>query len=91
MKPPKTKEALLCQYKKAHTSLAEKMKKAGEAVFPKTLKFRVAQGKIRDVNMSDMLWLLDDQIHHRGQPSVCLRLEGARGPSICGPSADGPW
>ncbi len=67
------------------------MKKAGEAVFAKTLKFRVAQGTIGDVNMSDMLWLLDDQIHHRCRLRVYLRLVGARMPSICGPSADKPW
>ena len=39
----------------------------------------------------DILWLeLHDQIHHRGQFSVYLRLVGARVPSIYGPTADEP-
>src|SRR5215216_4828776 len=39
----------------------------------------------------DVLWLeLHDQIHHRGQFSVYLRLVGARVPSIYGPTADEP-
>lgn len=39
----------------------------------------------------DVLWLeLHDQIHHRGQMSVYLRLAGARVPSIYGPTADEP-
>lgn len=42
--------------------------------------------------MTDFLWfLLHDQIHHRGQLSVYLRMTGAKVPSIYGPSADEPW
>lgn len=37
---------------------------------------------------SMMLW---DQIHHRGQLSVYLRMAGGSVPSIYGPSADEPW
>jgi len=33
-------------------------------------------------------WVLNHQIHHRGQLSVYLRLVGAAVPSIYGPSAD---
>jgi uncharacterized damage-inducible protein DinB len=40
----------------------------------------------------DVLWyLLNDQIHHRGQFSVYLRMAGAKVPSIYGPSKDEPW
>jgi uncharacterized damage-inducible protein DinB len=34
---------------------------------------------------------LMDQIHHRGQFSVYLRLAGARVPSVYGPTADETW
>ena len=34
---------------------------------------------------------LHDQIHHRGQLSVHLRMAGGRVPSIYGPSKDEPW
>ncbi len=91
-KPPKTKEALLRQYKKTHAALVKKVKKAGEALFTKTIRFYVAKNTIGDINVGDMLWfLLHDQIHHRGQLSVYLRLVGAKVPSIYGPSADEPW
>ena len=35
--------------------------------------------------------MLSDQIHHRGQLSVYLRMAGGKVPSIYGPSADEPW
>jgi uncharacterized damage-inducible protein DinB len=34
---------------------------------------------------------LHDQIHHRGQLTVHLRMAGGRVPSIYGPSKDEPW
>jgi hypothetical protein len=36
-------------------------------------------------------FLLCDEIHHRGQFSVYLRMADAKVPSIYGPSADEPW
>jgi len=35
--------------------------------------------------------MLLDQIHHRGQLSIYMRIAGAKVPSIYGPSADEPW
>lgn len=91
-KPPKTKEALIREYERIHRNRVKKVTKAGEELFSRTMKFFVAKGKMGDVNMSEMLWgLLHDQIHHRGQLSVYLRLVGAKVPSIYGPSADEPW
>ncbi len=50
---------------------------------PKTL------GPITRMNW---LWfLLHDQIHHRGQFSIYLRMAGGKLPSIYGPTADEPW
>ena len=37
-----------------------------------------------------MMMMLFDQIHHRGQMSVYIRLAGGKVPSIYGPSADDP-
>lgn len=43
------------------------------------------------ISVLEVLWAeLFDQIHHRGQFSVYLRLAGARVPSIYGPTADEP-
>ena len=45
-----------------------------------------------DVPKMQFLWmLLSDQIHHRGQLSVYLRMADAKVPSIYGPSLDEPW
>ena len=35
--------------------------------------------------------MIHDQIHHRGQLSIYVRLAGAKLPSIHGPTADEPW
>ena len=37
------------------------------------------------------VFMLDDQIHHRGQLSVYVRMAGGLVPAIYGPSADEPW
>jgi uncharacterized damage-inducible protein DinB len=40
----------------------------------------------------DMIWmLLLDQVHHRGQFSIYLRMADGTVPSIYGPTADEPW
>jgi uncharacterized damage-inducible protein DinB len=45
-----------------------------------------------DVPKMQALWMfLCDQIHHRGQFSVYLRMADGKVPSIYGPSADEPW
>ena len=38
-----------------------------------------------------LMFMLLDQIHHRGQLSVYVRMAGGKVPSIYGPSADEPW
>ena len=43
------------------------------------------------MKMADAFWMpVKDQIHHRGQLSVYIRLAGGKVPSIYGPSADEP-
>ena len=43
------------------------------------------------MKLSDACWIpVHDQIHHRGQLSVYIRLAGGKVPSIYGPSADDP-
>lgn len=49
-------------------------------------------GKREKITKLDLLWtLLNDQIHHRGQLTVYLRMAGGRVPSVYGPTADEPW
>jgi uncharacterized damage-inducible protein DinB len=57
-----------------------------------TVQFLTGPKRVGDVPKIDLLWFfLCDQIHHRGQLSVYLRMAGGRVPSIYGPSADEPW
>ncbi len=57
-----------------------------------TVKFLVAPKKMGDIPTMDFLWfILFDQIHHRGQFSIYLRMADAKVPSIYGPTADEPW
>ncbi len=57
-----------------------------------TLKFFVAPKTVGDMEKNQFLWmLLHDQIHHRGQFSIYLRMAGGKVPSIYGPTADEPW
>jgi hypothetical protein len=57
-----------------------------------TVRFFTGPKQMGDIPKKDFLWfLLHDQIHHRGQFSVYLRMAGGKVPSIYGPSADEPW
>ncbi len=54
--------------------------------------FLTAPKTIGEITRMAMLWfLLHDEIHHRGQFSVYLRMAGGQVPSIYGPSGDEPW
>jgi uncharacterized damage-inducible protein DinB len=57
-----------------------------------TVVFMVGPRQKGDVPLADFVeFMLGDQIHHRGQLSVYLRMAGGKVPSIYGPSADEPW
>ena len=57
-----------------------------------TVQFPVAPKTIGDVPLGAFLGLMiSDQIHHRGQFSIYLRMAGGKLPSIYGPTHDEPW
>ncbi len=57
-----------------------------------TVKFFTGPKQTADYPAMDFLWfMLFDQIHHRGQLSVYVRMTGGKVPAIYGPSADEPW
>jgi uncharacterized damage-inducible protein DinB len=63
-----------------------------DAQLTDTVKFFTGPKTLGDIPKIDFLWfLLCDQIHHRGQLSVYLRIAGGKVPSIYGPSGDEPW
>jgi hypothetical protein len=56
------------------------------------IKFFAGPKTLTDVPRIDFVWfLLSDQIHHRGQLSIYLRMADGKVPSIYGPSGDEPW
>ncbi|NIP58360.1 MAG: hypothetical protein GWM92_04890 [Gemmatimonadetes bacterium] len=56
------------------------------------MRFFTGPGTTGEIPRIDWLWfLLNDQIHHRGQFSIYLRMADGQVPSIYGPSADEPW
>ena len=63
-----------------------------DTLYNGTVKFFVAPRQMGDIPTMDFLWfILFDQIHHRGQFSIYLRMADAKVPSIYGPTADEPW
>ena len=79
-------------FEKTSRETVTKVTSASDDDLNKTLQVPVAPGKMGDVRRMDFLWTtLMDQIHHRGQLSVYIRLAGAKLPSIYGPTADENW
>jgi uncharacterized damage-inducible protein DinB len=67
-----------------HNEVQEMISQAGDHELNRIIDFYGHQ-----IRAIDALWAeLHDQIHHRGQFSVYLRLAGAKVPSIYGPTAD---
>jgi uncharacterized damage-inducible protein DinB len=90
-KPPETWQGVLDAFDEQH----EKMKAKLAGVDVSTLngvQFFVAPKTMGEYKPVAFLFrFLFDQIHHRGQLSVYLRMAGGKVPSIYGPSGDEPW
>jgi uncharacterized damage-inducible protein DinB len=91
-KPPANYADVITAFEKASRDTRANVAKASEDDLGKTVQFPIGPGKMGDFRAQDVLWTtLMDQVHHRGQLSVYLRLAGAKVPSIYGPTADEPW
>ena len=90
--PPGSFGDVIAAFEKASRETDTKVSKATEEDLGRTVQFPIAPGKMGDLRRLDVLWTtLMDQVHHRGQLSVYLRLAGAKVPSIYGPTADETW
>lgn len=77
---------------KANRELRDLVSKASEAELEQEVHFLTGPKKMGATKRIDFLeFLLGDEIHHRGQFSIYLRMAGAKVPSIYGPTADEPW
>ena len=90
--PPATFREAVSAFEKTVRETMGKVAKADEAGLNRMVQMPMGPGKMGDVRAIDVLWMtLMDQVHHRGQFSVYLRLVGAKVPSIYGPTADETW
>lgn len=91
-KAPPDFRAIVDQFEKDYHGLVELIKKTPEKDFLTTVPFYTGPGTVGDWPKIQFAWfVLSDQIHHRGQYTVYLRMAGGKVPSIYGPSADEPW
>jgi uncharacterized damage-inducible protein DinB len=89
---PPTWQGMIGEVEKALKVMSDKVRKVDDVQLNTTVKFITGPKQMSDLRRIDVLWfLLNDQIHHRGQFSVYLRMAGAKVPSIYGPSADEKW
>ncbi|MGE5359467.1 MAG: DinB family protein [Bacteroidales bacterium] len=89
---PESWDAVLAAFDAGHREVVRTVEQMTAEQLAETTKFFVAPKTMGDVPKIDMLWmLLHDQIHHRGQFSIYLRMAGGKVPSIYGPTADEPW
>lgn len=90
---PDTIAGSIAAFEDGKAKLVEMIKALSEEqVTSGTVKFFVAPKTMGDIPTMDFLWfILFDQIHHRGQFSIYLRMANAKVPSIYGATADEPW
>ena len=89
--PPGSWQGVLDAFDAVHGDVLQALDAAKDrALAPVT--FYTAPKTMGEYPALDFVWfMICDQIHHRGQLSVYLRMTGSAVPSIYGPSADEPW
>jgi uncharacterized damage-inducible protein DinB len=95
MSPPKAPESMaeiIAALEASHARVANLVRGMRDDQLAETVAFPVAPKTLGQVPRLQFLWmLLCDQIHHRGQFSIYLRMADGKLPSIYGPTADEPW
>ena len=90
--PPEEWNELLGALEKAHTDFRKLVESAVEETLTAKVHFFTGPKNMGEISRYDWIWfLLHDQIHHRGQFSVYLRMADGKVPSIYGPTGDEPW
>jgi uncharacterized damage-inducible protein DinB len=89
---PSDFQAIINQFEMDQRTLMELIRKTPDVKLNTTVQFPIGPGQMGDWSKIAFAWfMLSDQIHHRGQFSVYVRMAGGKVPSIYGPSADEPW
>ncbi len=89
---PGSWESVLQTFDQQHEELLKLLRDPSNPNLEGSVAFFTGPKQMGSYTLSDFLWfILHDQIHHRGQLSVYLRMTGGKVPSIYGPTADEPW
>src|SRR3989344_921486 len=87
-----TKAEILEAFEKIHMEALGKIKNMSIDDLMKTMPYMEGPKAIVDKPRIGVVWsMIMDQVHHRGQMSVYVRMAGGKVPSIYGPSADELW
>lgn len=90
--PPESWDELLGALEDATRHFREMVADTPAEELEQKVRFFTAPKTMGELSRMDWLWfLLHDEIHHRGQFSVYLRMADAQVPSIYGPTADEEW
>jgi uncharacterized damage-inducible protein DinB len=90
--PPDDWNTVIEKVEKGHREFRSLIEKASDEDLRGDVHFMTGPKTMGPMSRSTFAWfLLHDQIHHRGQFSVYLRLADGKVPSIYGPTADEPW
>lgn len=85
-------EDVLDAIEASHAEFRDVLNSFSDEQLDEPIKFFGGPKTLIDVPRLAFAWfLVNDQIHHRGQLSVYLRMADAKVPSIYGPTADEPW
>ena len=82
----KSRDEIIADFESETSHVLAELTRMGEAGIPKEISFAGKSFSGKDF----VLMMLLDQVHHRGQLSVYVRMAGGKVPSIYGPSADDP-
>lgn len=89
---PDNMAGIVTAFEQGARQIRDLVRSMPEEKLEETVQFFDGPGKLRDWPKLEFLWyVLSDQIHHRGQFSIYLRMAGGKVPSIYGPTADEPW
>ena len=90
--PPESWDELLAALAEAHREFRELVASTPDEELNRKVRFFTGPRTMGEISRLEWLWfLLSDEIHHRGQFSIYLRMADGKVPSIYGPSADEPW
>lgn len=89
---PESWDEILGALEAAHRDFANLIRATPDERMLDTVEFLTGPNQTGRYTRLEWVWfLLHDEIHHRGQFSIYLRMAGAHVPSIYGPTADEPW